>query len=380
MINKYKIVVEGKNPDYFIDKLIRNNISIYALEKDYKRVTLVISEEGLVKLKKLKTSYKYHIIDSYGLVKFKYLTKRYLFFLICLFLGILTNVFLSRLIFNIEVIHPNSYIREIITNNLGANGICKYKFKVSFSEKEKIVEKILKKETTNIEWLEIEEIGTKYIVKVEQRKKNKPVEVCTPRNIIAKKDGMILEINADIGEVVKKKNDYVKQGDIIISGIIHNKEEVVAKRCATGRVYAEVWYIVNLELPTTYREEIVTGREKSQLELVFLNNSFTLFSNFKTYKRKSIPLISSTLLPISINYTNYLETNVINHSYDINNIEKEAYSLATSKLKAHLSKESEILSQKILKKQEKNSKIIVEVFVKVKEDITEVGEIVEIKE
>lgn len=380
MISKYKIVVEGKNPDYFINQLIRNNIFIYELEKEYKKLVIVISEDGLNKLKEIKTSYKYIVVDSYGLAKIKYLIKKYLFFLICFGLGIGINIFLSHVIFDVEVIHSNSYIREIVYNNLREKGIYKYKFKVGYDKKEKIVEEILKKETNDIEWLEIEEVGTKYIVKVEQRKKNKEEEICVPRNIVAKKDAMILEIQAEVGEVVKKKYDYVKKGDIVISGIIHNKEAVVAKKCATGRIYGEVWYKVNLEIPMEYKEEIVTGKEKRQLEINFLGKRFTFFNDFKTYKRTSNRILGSNILPISVDYTKYLETKVSFYSYDFSNVDDLALELASSKLKSKLLEEDIILSKKVLKKSEKNSKIIVEVFVKVKEDITDKLDIVDTEE
>ena len=48
-----------------------------------------------------------------------------------------------------------------------------------------------------------------------------------------------------------------------------------------------------------------------------------------------------------------------------------AYELATNKLLDKLSEEDEIISKKILKKYEKDSKIEVEVFFRVKEDITD---------
>ena len=36
MMSKYKVVVEGRNPDYFIKQLIKNNIFIYEIKKEYK--------------------------------------------------------------------------------------------------------------------------------------------------------------------------------------------------------------------------------------------------------------------------------------------------------------------------------------------------------
>ena len=380
MISKYKVVIEGKNPDYFINELIKNNIYIYDLEKEYKKLIIVISLDDYNKLKKIKTSYKFYIIDSYGVVKFKYLVKKYLFFLICMFLGICLNIFLSKLIFDVEVVHSDRYIREIVYNNLRENGIYKYRFKVNYLEKEKIIKEILKKESNDIEWLEIEEIGTKYIVKVEQRKKNKEEEVCVPRNIVAGKDAFILEIQADVGEVIKKKYDYVKKGDIVISGIIHNKEEEVSRKCATGKIYGEVWYKVNLEIPMEYKEEIVTGKEKNTFEINFLNKNISLFNNFKTYKKNSTFLIGSNLLPISLNFTKYLETDVKMYKYNLFNVDDYALELASKKIKNKLGTRGEVVSKKVLIKSIKKSKIIIEVFVKVKEDITDSVEIIESKE
>ena len=380
MISKYKVAIEGKNPDYFINELIKNNIYIYDLEKEYKKLIIVISLDDYNKLKKIKTSYKFYIIDSYGVVKFKYLVKKYLFFLICMFLGICLNIFLSKLIFDVEVVHSDRYIREIVYNNLREKGIYKYRFKVNYLEKEKIIKEILKKESNDIEWLEIEEIGTKYIVKVEQRKKNKEEEVCVPRNIVAGKDAFILEIQADVGEVIKKKYDYVKKGDIVISGIIHNKEEEVSRKCATGKIYGEVWYKVNLEIPMEYKEEIVTGKEKNTFEINFLNKNISLFNNFKTYKKNSTFLIGSNLLPISLNFTKYLETDVKMYKYNLFNVDDYALELASKKIKNKLGTRGEVVSKKVLKKSIKKSKIIIEVFVKVKEDITDSVEIIESKE
>ena len=314
------------------------------------------------------------------MAKFKYFVKKYLFFLVCLGFGVGVIVLLSNVIFDVEVIHSNAYIREIIYNNLKEKGIYKYRFKVSFLEKEKIVDWILKKETNDIEWLEIEEVGTKYVVKVEQRKKNNVKDLCENRNIVAKKDARLLEIQADVGEVVRKKNDYLKKGDIVISGVIHNKEVVVSKRCAVGKIFGEVWYKVNLEIPKEYREERVTGREKRQLEINLLGKTFSIFNNFKTYKRSSRQLIGSNILPISINFSKYLETNVEVYSYDISNIDNIALDLAISKLKNKLRGETVVLSKKVLKKSEKDSKIIVEVFIKVKEDITDFADIVDSEE
>lgn len=376
MNNRYKVIISGKRPDYFMRELIKRNVKIYDLIKRKNELEIIVDIDGLNIIKSIKTSYKYRVVDRYGLIKIRYMLEKYAIFLICCMVGVLINVVLSHIIFEVDIIHSNSYIREIVYNDLNGHGIRRFNFKVSYDEKEKIIKDILKKENNDIEWMEIEEVGTKYIVKVEQRKKNKKEDDCSLKNIVAKKDAMILEIQAEAGEVVKKKLDYVKKGDILISGVIHNKEDIVNRKCAVGKVFGEVWYQISLEVPKNYTEVKVTGKEKRQLEIVFLNNKYTLFNNFKTYKREEFSLFKSNVLPISINYTKYLETDVKTFNYSLKDIDLIALDMAGDKLKNKLGDEDVIISKKVLKKMEKESKILVEVFIKVKEDITDYADIV----
>lgn len=52
------------------------------------------------------------------------------------------------------------------------------------------------------------------------------------------------------------------------------------------------------------------------------------------------------------------------------NADEEAIKLATKKIEKQLKKDDEIISKKVLKKNDFHSKIKVEVFFKIKEDIT----------
>lgn len=378
MNNHYRILIQGKNLSYFLSLLISKHISIYCREETSIGLILEINAADYQKIMDIKTSYRITILNRYGFLKLQYLFSKYFIFLLGLIFFFAVLFALSHLTFEVDVIHSNHEIREIIYQDLKELGIEKFHFKVNYERKEEIVEKILEKETERIEWLEIEEIGTKYLVHVEERKKNKEEEECSPRSIVAKKDAMILDIQAEEGEVVKKRLDYVKKGDVVISGLIYNKEEIVSKRCARGKVFGEVWYQVNLSIPKHYYEEKVTGGKKSQLEIQFLDSTYHLFSHYKTYKKKSISIFNSRILPIQFLFSTYLETDVINKNYTLQSIDSVAMKLASKKLSHKLAKDDEIISKKILKKYEKDSKIEVEVFFRVKEDITDVVSISDI--
>ena len=84
-------------------------------------------------------------------------------------------------------------------------------------------------------------------------------------------------------------------------------------------------------------------------------------------------------MPIGINYTTIYETEEINKKYSYSNASKDALEIANNKLKNKIGKNGSVISKKVLKKTEKNSRIIVEVFFKVKEDIRDIEDIENIK-
>lgn len=369
-MNKYKLKIIGKNPNYFVRELIKRKINIYDLKVLAKEVYIIIDIKDYSKIKEIKTSYKIEIVERLGPCKYKYLIKKNYLFCLGFIFAIFLNIFLSNIIFDVEIVHTNKDIISIIKTDLDYYGLKKYHFIMPYKKTEQLVQKILKKEVNDIEWLEIKREGTRYTVQVEQRKKNKPSIDCQARNIIAKKPARILEIQATSGEVVVKINDYVEKNMPLISGFIHNKENIVSKRCAEGRVYGEVWYKVNLDFPLNYKEEIKTARSTYGLEINLFSRHINLFNNYKTFIKKTTPLISSNLLPVNINFTKYYETKVTEKNYTLQDIDKEALSKAQETLKNKLPENSSIISKKVLKKQRNNSRIIVEVFIKVKEDIT----------
>ena len=362
MNNQIKLKVTGKNPNNYLKELIRENINLYNITINNNFLEIIINQKDYEKVIKIKTSYKIEIIDYYGYSKIKHFFKQYCSFILIIGLCIIYINELSNRIFFIEVEHTNPNIIKIVKRDLKEYGIEKYKRKVSFQQKQKIKERILEKEKEYLEWMEIEESGTKYIIKVEQRKKNNKEKRCLPRNIIAKKNAMILEIKASSGEIVKKKLDYVEKGEIIISGFIHNKEDIVEKKCSIGEVYGEVWYNVKVSLP---KEKKINKKEtEKKINLIFNN------VKFKTYQKNEYNILRDDIIPINLSINVNRKTTQVTKKYKEIELEKKALKYAEKEINKKLKVEEKVLSKKVLKKEEKNSKIIIDVFVKTKENIT----------
>ncbi len=379
--SKYYIKITGPYPKSFLSKLIALKIELLKVKTTEDALFLLVEEENYKKIKDLKTIYKIELINCYGIAKVKYLYRKYFLFLVSILFALLLLKFLSSLILKVEVIHTKEEIRNLIITDLEEYGIKPYRFKVSFQKREQIKEKILEKENDHLEWIEIEEKGTTYRINVEERKKNKKEQKKESQSIVAKKRGRILEIEASHGAIEKKKNDYVQKGDVIINGIIKNKDTPVSKVRAEGKVFAEIWYRVKIEVPYNYKEEIKTGKKKKCLEFSFLNHNITLL-DLKPYQNKTqkrVKLLRNNILPISFYLTTQEEVKIQNEVKNPKQAYQKAVELAIQKLKNNLGKEDKIISQKTLKKSHKNSKIEVEIFFKVKENITDTISLKDIK-
>lgn len=370
MNNKLKIEIIGKNPMYIIKELIRKKINIYFLEKNSQGIQIIIDEKDYEIIKKIKTTYQIEIIKRYGINNLYFFLRKNKLLIFFFSIGIIIITILSNMVLQIEVIHPNKNIRTIVKKDLENLGLQRFHFKINYKMKEKIKKQILVKEKQKLEWLEIDEKGTKYIIRVEERKLPKKERICQPRTIIAKKNAIITEITASKGEITKKKNDYVEKGDILINGLIHNKEKVTSKTCATGEVFGETWYTIKISMPIKHKIIKSTKENSWGFYYYFLNKEKNYGNKFSTLKKYEYNIIDSKLLAFKFGLANYNKTEEKLVKYNDSEITNIATTIASKKMKKRLSNDEEIITKKVLKKELKNSKIKVEIFFKVKENIT----------
>lgn len=375
----YKIKIEGKDVKRFIKKLYSNNIYFNDIEMYDKYAYVEVDKSNYEKLKQIKTIYKIEIVKLYGIIRIIDFIKRYSLFLMILGVGLLYLIFLSNIIFKVEVIHSKREIRDLLYKELKYYNIDKYHFVKSYKEKEKIEEYILNKHKDKLEWLEIERIGTKYEVRVEERIIKKENDKLDVQNIVAKKDGIITKIEASKGEIVKKVGDYVKKGDIIISGTIKKDDVIKGKVAASGNVYAEVWYKTIVDMPYYYKNSTKTGRKRKALKIKFLDKDIYIFGfkKYKFYDERKILYLKNRILPISFSYSLERELNVEEYLYSPEEAVNAAIEYASKKLQKNLGENENIISKTVLNSNENENYITVEIFYKVNENITDTSDIVD---
>ena len=375
MTNSYIWVeVKTTNNERFFLKCQEIQVFLYDVVEEKDRLKIKILEKDFKKLQKI-WFIKVKKVQDWGWKALKEKGKKYHIYLISLAIGLVFLYVISHIILSVEVIHSNQDIRFIVSNALNEKGIKKNTWKKDYQEIEKIKQEILDMYPEDLEWLEIETKGMKYIVRVEERKleeeKNEP-QAC---NVVASKDGIVKEMVYSSGEAVYKRNDSVKKGDILISGTIKKDEETRKTVCATGSVYAEVWYEVSVSIPLTYETHEKTGKVRWNIKAK--NNGFNDFlfkSRLENYEEDATSLF--TLFGTEFFFVKQYETTVkelvMNESTALDKALKEV----DEKISLTLDEKEEIIAKKVLKKEINNSTMNVEVFVSVLEQIGERQEFV----
>ncbi len=370
--NLVKIRITGKNPDLFLKLYIINKVNYRNLKRKKNVLELVVNYECFLYLKQKKSIYDINIVKEYGFIKYKHLFLRNISLVIAFIISLIYLYIISNISFKIDVVHNDSKIRELVYEELEKNGIAKYHFIPSFSKRREILDKILSENKDELEWIEIKRKGSTLSVKVTQRIINEEEEEEKPRHIVAKKSGIIISIKASHGEILKQVNDYVEEGEIIISGDITKDDVVKEQVVAQGVVYAETWYLVKVSYPLNYEETIYLSEVKNNLVINIFGNDYSLFKNYsKNYIENAKTIIKDKIFPFSIRIEKQRKIKVNKQKYTQNQALKMAIKQAVKKIKKKLSSDEYIIDKKALNFTLNNSTIEVEVFFKVCENITD---------
>lgn len=370
---KNKVLVSVKE-EGILKTLISNNIyfSNYTIKDN--KVIFIINYEDLELLSKLANI---KVIKYYGLVGIKNFLKKHYILLTSFILSYLIIIILSNVIFKVEIVTNNQVLKDNITYYLNYYGIVKYKFVKSNKYIENVKEKILLENKDTIEWISINREGVKYVVNVTPRVISNKVNIDKPSNIVSKKDALIKYLVVTGGSSVKEVNDVVKKGEVIISGNVVKFDKVVGTTRSKGKVFGEVWYTVNISIPFKHVIYEKTGETINHIYLDIFGHKFTLVGHYITnnsINEVSVlvdkPYLFFKLMKESKELYNYKEVNLNSESAF-----KEALKRADKSISNKLDTNEYIIERKVLKKDVFSSKIDIELFYRVYENIGEEKEI-----
>lgn len=381
--SKISIYIIGNNPERFILRLNKKKINIYKVHKISKeKVEIIIDYYNFEKVLKLNTIYDIKINNYLGLIKLKKQLFKYYYLIIIFIICIIYLYILSSMIFNVEIITNDQDMKLKLISTLKKYDISKYHFKKSYKYIQNVKNNILEEYHDYIEWVEIEKIGTKYILKYEPKVIKKEEEQKEFRHIVAKKNAIISKIYSSTGQIVKNKYSYVKKGDIIISGYIYLNDKIQSTISAEGKVYGEVWYITNVVYPFNYYEKNKTGKKKTVYSVKFFDKNIELF-NFDKFNDKIVDehiLLKGDIFPIKFVKEKQEEVIIKTGMNSLEETKLKAIELAYDKMRQGLKSDEYIIKHKVLDSKIIDKGVEMKIFFSVCEDIGEYLKIDEMKE
>ena len=364
----------------FINYLVYNNINYNSLIKLNDSFILITNYDNY---KKISRRYETRIVRYYGkkfIINFIKINK---YMIISVIISLMLLRLLTNTIFEININTNDDKLKNEILSSLKDNNIDIYKRKKSFNKLIEIKNNILNSNKDILEWIEIVEKGCTYNINITKRvKKIDNDDALIPSDIVASKDGLIKYITNYNGTKLKDINDYVKKGDVLISGDIIKNDEVVDIVNAKGDVYAEVWYTVKVNIPYNYIEYTDTLKRVNHYYLDIFGKKITLLGKYdskNTISSKKLILNKPYLL-----FKLYKEEKKIYQYKEYKITKEEAYIEALKRsekqIKNRLKDNEYIISKNTLKKDVFRSKMYVEVFFIVYENIGVASDIGELDE
>ena len=344
---------------------------------NYKEMIIEIYDKDYKLIEDNKTIYDIEILSYKGLNKLKSNLFEYKFVILFIVISLVAIFILSNMIFKIEVITNDLKMEKKIVRFLNSEGIKKYHLKKNFNELKKIKKKLRKKYKNEIEWIEIENLGTKYIVRYEPRIISNIKKDNKYQSIVAKKDAIIYDMNVKSGQIIKNRNDYVKKGDVIVSGYIYLNEEIKDTKKAEGTVYGETWYKLKITYPLNYYNKEKTNDKKNVITINFLSKEIQLFNfnKYKNYDKKNKTIIKNSLLPIKINFQTQQKVKIEKEKNTKEEAIKKAVDYAVNNIKKKLKENEYVKDYKIISNTSDDKNVAVEIFISVVENITDYLEI-----
>lgn len=269
---------------------------------------------------------------------------------------------LSNMIWKIEIKGASPELEYKMMNQLKQMGVKVGGFQFLVDDPEGIQRKLTAL-NEDVTWIGVELNGTSYHFQVVEKEQPEEVEKTSPRHLVAKKEAVIVDYFVEKGEPVVTINDFVKPGQLLVSGLI-GREDDKQKVSAKGKILGKTWYTTEVEVDLTTEFELLTGEEWEQMTLDFGNFSIpiwgfstTKYKHEKVEKNKKELKFFKWTLPVAITSKTVKEVEIHTKSYKKEEARKLALEIAKKDLQKTVPEEAKILDEKILHEKEENGKL-----------------------
>ncbi|WP_456273991.1 sporulation protein YqfD [Bacillus sp. AK031] len=376
---KVLVKVEGKGIERFINEITRSQIAVWQVKRVGENTfTFYLSLNDLHNFRRAVRRFGCRVTFLRGQGS-PFLWKRTLKnsgFLLGAISFLFLILLLSNMVWGISIKGASPETQYEIEKQLQEMGIEKGKFQFTITDVESI-QRELSYRMNNITWVGVELKGTTYHLQVVEKNQPEAEEKVGAQNLIAKKKAIIKEIFVEEGMPIVEVNDYVKKGQLLVSGLIGKEDQEQKKAVsAKGVIRGEVWYVTKVELPLKTDFEVFSGNEKVKHYISFGDIRLPVWGWGKIEYKDSVEELSEKKIKF-LKWelpTTYIERTVkekedVTREYSKKEAVETAKDLARDNLKADLPEDAKVIGEKILHQQIENGKVRLNVHFQVIEDI-----------
>ncbi|EKN64675.1 sporulation protein [Neobacillus bataviensis LMG 21833] len=377
LYGRVTVKVSGKGLERFLNVLTRNGLHIWNVKRHgTDTITLQMRLQDAMKIRQFarKNECKISFLRRSGV---PFLLRRLLKnsgFMLGAAAFLFIIFFLSNVIWGIDIKGAKPATEYQIRKELDKMGVKIGKVQF-FVDNVEGIQRQLTEKIGALTWVGVELKGTTYHLQVVEKNEPKKAEQLSPQNLIAKKKAVIVNMFVEAGQTMVNKNDIVEKGDLLVSGIYgqEGSPKIVA---AKGEVWGGTWYISTVKLPMVTNFNVFTGKEKQKHSLLVGNLEIPIwgfgkpeFKKYKTEKNVHNVHFLKWKLPISYMNKTLRESEDVQRTYSKKEAEHHALEFAKKEIKTKLDEDAIIKDEKILHKEYKNGKVILDIHFNVIENI-----------
>ncbi|TCS94761.1 sporulation protein YqfD [Hazenella coriacea] len=381
---KIDIECRGNHLIDFINHAVNKGIlmeNIFWVDEQRLRLTVILSDFFRLVTLLRQHQGRLRIIKKIGAPFWIERIKKRKVFVIGSFLFVILLFVMSSLVWNVEVEGTENIPEQQVRQLLSEQGVFTGQFKRKLPDREQIQYYILSK-LPQASWIGMRVEGTRVIVTVVEKKQvdkeDLQYEPPGPVDLVANRDALIYDMRIQQGNPIVEVNEVVKKGQTLVSGKYGDPTQPDSGKIvgAKGKVWGEVWYVSEVEVPLQQKRKVYTGqRKKTKYPLIhtlIIKNPLSNdqpFVQYETEQRIKRLQIAGKELPIGVLEEEYLEMNWVNQPLT----QKEAIQLgvvrARDELVNQLGRDGRILEEKVLHQRVDNGKVYLKVHFDAVENI-----------
>lgn len=372
------IEIRGNKLERLINRMMNRRFSAWHIvrtSEEHAQLSITLREFFELRPLLKETGCRCKVISRHGLPFFlKRMQRR-----MGLYAGVLLFIFIlygaSMMIWQVEVEgvatpETEQEIREEL-KNLGIKpGAFKFR-----NPDYKTIQREIMKLVPSTTWVGFQYQGTKAQLKVVEKTLPDVKKPGGPRHLVAKKKAVIYDLFVEKGEPKVRPNQYVRPGDMLVSGAIGDEgnPKIVS---ATGKVLGEVWYEGHIEIPLLQKKSILTGDRFNKYYVLLGPFSLQVwgfgehgFPKFEVKRDEYRPSWRDWIFPAGWGVEVLQKVDFIEKHIQEEEALDLALDLAREQLKKKIPVDAEIKEENILRKRVENGKVYIKMHYTVIEEI-----------